>query len=224
MKLELNHIQINIRVKKAQETLFKYDMALSEAKPLEELYGKVLMLDPTLQTISAFLNQIEKKEYPQLKKITFAVENQTKITEHLKSEFKIIKAAGGVVTKEDKILMIYRLKKWDLPKGKIESNEDKKEAAVREIEEECNVEVVLGKKICHTWHSYSVHKKRVLKKTYWYEMSCVNDELMKPQLEEGIEKVEWKTMQEVKVCTKDTYNTIKMVLKKYYNPTKTKEE
>ena len=33
--------------------------------------------------------------------------------------FKVVKAAGGVIENENKqILFIYRLKKWDLPKGK----------------------------------------------------------------------------------------------------------
>ncbi|MEO8148051.1 MAG: NUDIX hydrolase, partial [Bacteroidia bacterium] len=48
-------------------------------------------------------------------------------------QFKIIAAAGGlVINKEGKVLMIYRHYKWDLPKGKIEKDEKKKAAAMRE--------------------------------------------------------------------------------------------
>jgi len=40
-------------------------------------------------------------------------------------------------------------------KGKIEKGETIKEAAVREVEEECNIVVnKLGKKICKTYHVY----------------------------------------------------------------------
>ncbi len=47
--------------------------------------------------------------------------------------------------------MIYRLKKWDLPKGKINKKEIIEEAAAREIKEECNISVKVAKtKICST--------------------------------------------------------------------------
>ena len=53
--------------------------------------------------------------------------------------YKIIEAAGGVVFNEkNEILMIYRLKTWDLPKGKIEKGETPADAAFREVCEETN--------------------------------------------------------------------------------------
>jgi hypothetical protein len=37
------------------------------------------------------------------------------------SQFALIRAAGGVVSNDrDEVLFIYRLEKWDLPKGKVE--------------------------------------------------------------------------------------------------------
>src|SRR5690606_32482099 len=56
------------------------------------------------------------------------------VKEYLRAKFKIVKAAGGLVRKKEKFLMIYRLKKWDLPKGKREKNESYKQTAVREVE------------------------------------------------------------------------------------------
>jgi len=48
---------------------------------------------------------------------------------------KFVIAAGGLVTNEiDEILVINRLDKWDLPKGKVEPEEPIKLAAVREVE------------------------------------------------------------------------------------------
>src|SRR5690349_14410386 len=61
------------------------------------------------------------------------------VKKYLRSKFKVVKAAGGLIRKKEKFLMIYRLKKWDLPKGKREKNEKYKQTAVREVQEECNI-------------------------------------------------------------------------------------
>ena len=61
---------------------------------------------------------------------------------NIKRSVRYIKAAGGLVrNQEGDYLFIKRLGKWDLPKGKVEAEEQMKEAAVREVEEECGVEV-----------------------------------------------------------------------------------
>src|SRR5689334_6387433 len=118
------------------------------------------------------------------------------IKEYLRSKFKVVKAAGGLVRKKDKFLMIYRMKKWDLPKGKKDSGERSKETAVREVVEECGVEVKLGKKICTTWHTYTMNKNNMLKKTRWYVMDLIDDSKMKPAVEEDIEELRWMTEKE----------------------------
>ena len=103
--------------------------------------------------------------------------------------FKIIKAAGGVVkNSKDEILFIYRLKKWDLPKGKLDKGETIMECAKREVEEETKVKVECGEKIISTWHTYTRNKKFILKKTTWYKMNSLDDSGMKPQKKENIEK------------------------------------
>ena len=49
--------------------------------------------------------------------------------------FNIIKAGGGVVNNnKNQILFIYRLKRWDLPKGKLDKGETIRECAEREVE------------------------------------------------------------------------------------------
>jgi hypothetical protein len=53
------------------------------------------------------------------------------------TEFKLIQASGGIVfNQKNEILLIKRLGKWDLPKGKIKKSETLEECAIREIEEE----------------------------------------------------------------------------------------
>ena len=79
--------------------------------------------------------------------------------------YKHIGAAGGVV-KNDKgeVLMIFRRDSWDLPKGKIDDGESPEEAAVREIQEETGLkDVKLGEFLCHTYHTYEMKGKRILK-------------------------------------------------------------
>ena len=82
---------------------------------------------------------------------------------------------GGVVkNKSDEILFIYRMKKWDLPKGKLDKGETIKDCAKREVEEETMVDVECKEKITSTWHTYTRNKKYVLKKTTWFRMDSVD--------------------------------------------------
>lgn len=135
---------------------------------------------------------------------------------YLTSKFKVVKAAGGLVRKKDKFLMIYRLKKWDLPKGKKERKEKYPQTAVREVEEECNVSVKLVGKICTTWHTYTMNRRAMLKKTKWYAMDLVDDSKMKPSTEEDIEDVRWMKTKEVYHALEHSYKSIQYVFERYY--------
>lgn len=138
------------------------------------------------------------------------------VKKYLRSKFKVVKAAGGLVRKKEKFLMIYRMKKWDLPKGKRERNETYKQTAVREVGEECNVTVKLGRKICTTWHTYTMNKRAMLKKTKWYLMDSLDDAKMKPALEEDIEELRWMTRKEVYHALEHSYKSISHVFEQYY--------
>lgn len=135
---------------------------------------------------------------------------------YFQSKFKLVKAAGGVVRKKDKFLMIYRMKKWDLPKGKKEKKEKYKDTAVREVTEECNVSVKLGKKVCTTWHTYTMNKRNMLKKTKWYKMELLDDSKMRPATEEDIEELRWMNPKEVYHALQHSYKSIAHVFEKYH--------
>ncbi|MCK5700459.1 MAG: NUDIX domain-containing protein, partial [Cyclobacteriaceae bacterium] len=135
-----------------------------------QLSGDVLIKGATTEIIDKFLVFLKQNSIKKLEEITFIVKNYNAVINDIKKDYTIIKAAGGLVLNEGEVLMIWRLKKWDLPKGKLDKGEKPKKAAVREVEEECNVKVKLGKKICHTWHTYKQNGRRILKKTYWYRM------------------------------------------------------
>jgi len=128
-----------------------------------------------------------------------------------KERFKIISAAGGVVKNtEDKTLFIYRLDKWDLPKGKIERGEGIEAAAVREVEEECNVDKLKIKgKLSSTFHIYKMDDNYFFKETFWFKMDTNFSGNLIPQKEEGIVKVEWFTDDEINdIVLKNTYTSI----------------
>lgn len=129
--------------------------------------------------------------------------------------FKLSVAAGGVVRNPaGKILVIFRRGKWDLPKGKLDYDETPEHAAVREVMEECGLEEVqLGIPVTVTYHTYSEKKKRILKKTHWYEMTTAHAGPLVPQVEEDIEKAEWMTNEEVRtIVFSNTYASIRNVL------------
>jgi 8-oxo-dGTP pyrophosphatase MutT (NUDIX family) len=124
--------------------------------------------------------------------LTFETENIETGLEKFRKAFKYIYAAGGLIEKEDSYLFIFRLKRWDLPKGKLDAGEGPEEAAIRECEEECGItQLSITKTLEPTYHIYPHKGSYALKKTYWYAMSTKHTGILIPQLEESIEKVEW---------------------------------
>ena len=129
--------------------------------------------------------------------------------------FEVRKAAGGVVkNSSDAILWIYRFDTWDLPKGHIENGESKEVAAVREVEEECQVSgLIIDKELETTYHVFKHKGVLVMKVTYWFAMRTnIENQTLVPQLEEGITQVVFKTVEESKKCLENTYGNIKLLL------------
>jgi len=168
------------------------------------------------QELNTLLNFLDAKVPTSVLSISVSVKDYDATKQYLRSKFKVVKAAGGLVRKKDKFLMIYRLKKWDLPKGKREKDETSKQAAVREVEEECNVTVKLGQKICTTWHTYTMNKRAMIKKTRWYVMDIVDDTRMRPQPTEDIEETRWMNRKDVYHALEHSYKSINYVFEQYY--------
>ena len=124
--------------------------------------------------------------------LTFETENLEIGLEKFRKAFKYIYAAGGLIEKDNTWLFIFRLKRWDLPKGKLDMGEGPEEAAIRECEEECGItQLTITKTLEPTYHIYPHKGAYALKKTYWYTMSTKHTGTLVPQLEESIEQVEW---------------------------------
>lgn len=124
--------------------------------------------------------------------------------------FRIIHAAGGIVRNEqDEILMIYRLDKWDFPKGKVEMGERYDEAALREVQEETGLhDITLGEPLPSTFHTYELRGEPILKETHWYAMSAPKQSLT-PQTVEDITQAVWVPLTEVHQKLEQSYPSLK---------------
>src|SRR5688572_219564 len=122
---------------------------ITQAKLINHVWVKNVN-EQDLDTLLRFLNSHVPRN---ILSVIVSLAEVLPVKKYLTSKFRIIKAAGGLVRKKEKFLMIYRMKKWDLPKGKREKNEKSRETALREVEEECNITVKTGRKICTTWHT-----------------------------------------------------------------------
>ena len=139
-----------------------------------------------------------------------------KAFESLFGSFKKIRAAGGIVKRKNKFLVIKRNGKWDIPKGKIDKGEGKKAAAIREIEEECGIErPEIQDFLVTTYHVFNYKGKRAIKKTFWYNLTYNGTKELIPQTTEGITKAKWMTEEEMLSIRGKTYGSINEVLDAY---------
>ncbi len=175
----------------------------------------VLFHEPSQDVIIRLLYLMRTRKMRNLDSVTLVTKDKKALKDFVKSRFLIIKAAGGIVTKKEKILMIFRLGKWDFPKGKLDKGESPEECAIREVEEECNIKVRLGAHLYNTWHTYTQNRKSILKKTYWYAMESVNDSGMKPQADEGIVDISWFAEQEAKTALINSYPSMRYLFKQF---------
>ena len=147
--------------------------------------------------------------------LIFETENIENGLEKFRKLFKYIYAAGGLIEKENKYLFIFRLKHWDLPKGKLDAGEGPEEAAIRECEEECGItKLTITKTLEPTYHVYEHKGGYALKKTFWYAMTTEHDGILVPQLEEHIEQVEWFSKAQIQdLVLANSYPAILSVIK-----------
>lgn len=128
-----------------------------------------------------------------------------------RASFTVIQGAGGIVRDEaDRILFIFRREKWDLPKGKLDEGETIEECAKREVEEECGIVVSSVKDLAYTtFHTYEEKGKKILKETYWFNMTATNQQELVPQKEEQIIAIEWADPIRQQELLENTYPMIK---------------
>ena len=138
-----------------------------------------------------------------------------KLRKAFRSCYRIIEAAGGLVKNDqDQVLVINRHNKWDLPKGKLEKNESVRDAAIREVQEECGLNgLQIKSQLLSTYHTYLIKEQMILKKTYWFEMFYGNNETPVPQKIEDINQVRWFNTNELDEVLENTYGSVVDVLR-----------
>lgn len=140
------------------------------------------------------------------------------VFEQLKTCYdRFIVAAGGLVKNESgELLLIFRNGKWDLPKGKLEKNEQTAVAAVREVREETGLQQVeLLREYARTYHTYTQGGKHILKETAWFLMQGKRGATI-PQTEEGITRIAWVAARDAQEVFTNTHDNILVLMKSFF--------
>jgi len=193
-------------------------VVLTNQRILEALStNQIYLVYNDFEEIHYVINMLESSE--QMDGAVFFHEDLELLWADFRTHYTEIDAGGGLVrNRSGEILMIFRMGKWDLPKGKIEKGESILEGSLREVEEECGVaDLEAGDQLITTYHTYEQDESRILKRTTWYEMQSNQTELV-PQHEEGIEKVQWMQLTEDVIENLNTYPNIRLVLKSIIAP------
>ncbi len=211
------HIRIANSPIDMDESVFNFIIDCNSDKITRaNLIHHVWLKNATPDVIDKILKLLNSNISRHLLSVTITGDNVELLKSQFKSHFKILKAAGGVVKKGKNVLMIERLGKWDLPKGKIDKGETTEDAAIREIYEECGVRAELKKKICATWHTYTMKRRLILKKTTWYQLNLTDESAMAPQVEEDITSIKWMSPKEVFHALENSYSSVQFVMDLYY--------
>ena len=95
-------------------------------------------------------------------------------------------SAGGVVIYNGNFLLLKKFSNdWVLPKGRLEGNETKEDAAVREVKEESGICANIVKYLGFVKYDYQHNDGEKVKKTVHYFYMEAEDINLTPQREEG---------------------------------------
>jgi len=207
---------MHIKIYFGDKPVFLCDEIEKELNEILHHPDAVFMDEITNPAIKSLLHEIKKEEFhagviwnkdlEALKKVFF-------------KNFTLIEAAGGIVQNNKKeLLFIFRLNKWDLPKGKMEKGEKPDACALREVEEETGVtNLKLKKKVGETYHTYDAFGKHFLKITHWYYITCPAAQTLVPQTEEDITAIKWVATKDIKEPVANTYPSIKDILRVFFD-------
>lgn len=136
--------------------------------------------------------------------------NPKKLLPLFKKKLPVAVASGGVVqNKAGKVLFIYRKKRWDLPKGKVEKGETLEEGGKREVKEETGVKKIkVGELVGVTYHIFKRNNRYQLKESHWFHMTSKYEGVLVPETKEDITKAVWKDKKKALKAMENTYPNI----------------
>jgi 8-oxo-dGTP diphosphatase len=102
----------------------------------------------------------------------------------------VIKAAGGIVERDGRVLLVHRPKydDWSFPKGKLEPGESWQDGAVREVEEETALHGAAGDEIGRTHYEVNGEPKEVR----YFRLTADGE----PRAQNEVDAVRWATLEE----------------------------
>lgn len=178
---------------------------LTSEKPIDSINFEVIDFDKNLY-FTSIINTRKKN-------IAIVGNDIEEIFKAFKRQFIYLETAGGIVTYNYKdFLFINKYGRWDLPKGKIEPNEEIEHAAIREVEEECGIKnLKIVRNFFVTFHIYFQNNYYHLKKNIFFLMET-NFQNPIPQKEEEIIEAKWINLENIDKIRVSTYKTIIMLL------------
>lgn len=170
--------------------------------------GKGVKVLPLKST--PFKNIIRIIRTTRVKRLYLMHDNPKKLLSGFKKKLPVTIAAGGVLQHEEgKLLFIYRKKRWDLPKGRVDKGETLEGAAKREVKEETGVKKIkVGKPAGVTYHVFKRNNRYQLKETHWFFMKTSYEGVLTPEIKEDITKATWKNKSKTAKAIKKTYPNI----------------
>lgn len=207
---------MHLKIFFADKAVYLTDALTDELKEILTHPDAVFVDELSNHAIHALLHEIKKPEFH----AGVILHNDLAALRQLFfKQFTFIEAAGGVVLNENRdLLFIYRLDRWDLPKGKMEAGESPEICAEREITEETGVtHLTLKKKIADTYHTYEAFGKHFLKQTHWFYFTCSGEQTLVPQTEEQIAEIRWFHTKDIRIPVAKTYPAIKDILRTFFD-------
>ncbi len=105
---------------------------------------------------------------------------------------ELVGAAGGVVIRDGKVLVVHRPQydDWTLPKGKVDPGETWEEAALREVEEETGLHCRIGPEAGRT---YYIDQRGREKEVRYFLMTSDGE----PFAQNEVDEVRWVALDDV---------------------------
>ena len=207
---------MHIKIYFGEKPVYLCDEITQELNAILHHPDAVFVDEISIPAIKSLLHEIKKAEFhagvlwnPDLKKLKDAFFRN----------FILVEAAGGIVQNSNKeFLFIFRLEKWDLPKGKLDKGETLEVCALREITEETGIQFLkLKKKIGETYHVYVEFGKHFLKVSHWYYITCPDDQVPVPQTNEHITEAKWIKPKHISEPMKNTYGSVRDIFNKFFD-------
>lgn len=157
---------------------------------------------------------IKKLANTSLSEVRLIHKKEKKLLKKFLKKLPVVVAGGGKVFNDNnEVLFIYRNDKWDLPKGKAESNETIEETAIREVTEETGVSgLEISKPLETTYHIFKRNGRYKIKVTYWFEMKTSFNGELYAQENEGITDVKWLNNDQIEQALNNSYANIKLLV------------